>query len=258
MTAQPSTSAESDEARITRLWESNYDPLTTRIVAGLPIQPAWRCLDVGAGGGSMSYWLAERVSQGTVLAIDRDISQLDAGRAANLVVEQADVTVKGPDEPGGFDLILIRAVLSLVPDPDKLIARAVSWLAPGGWLVAEDFYFLPSEDCPTDNSRKVVEVYVGAFASSGANPHVGRRLPTALAQAGLTEVQTNLRPLGPGQGASENALMHARMELQGQSLIDSGQLTAEDVSQFITSLYRPEGRDVTTLLFSAWGQRPHN
>lgn len=258
MTAHPGTPAESDEAIITALWEQNYDGLTRNIIDSLPIQPTWRCLDVGAGGGSMSYWLAERVPQGLVIAIDTDTSMLDSGRASNLVVEQADITVKDPDDPKGLDLIVMRAILSLVPDPEKLIARAVSWLAPGGWLVAEDFYFMPSADCPTGNGRKVVDVYVRAFESSGANPRVGRRLPSALAQAGLTEVHSGIRPLGPGQGETENALMRARMTLQGQPLIDSGQLTGQDIAEFVASLSRPESRDVTTLLFSAWGRRPGN
>ncbi|MFF4412772.1 class I SAM-dependent methyltransferase [Streptosporangium sp. NPDC001559] len=241
---------------ITRLWEKNYDRLTTSIIESLPIEPTWRCLDVGAGGGSMSYWLAERVPQGSVIALDTDVRLLDAGRAPNLTVEQADITTKGPDEPGSLDFILIRAVLSLVPDPDELIARAVSWLAPGGWLLAEDFYFMPGADCPTANGRTVVGAYVQAFDAGGANPWVGRRLPAALARAGLTSVNKHVRPLGPGQGDSENALMRARMELQGQPLIDNGLLTADDIAQFIESLERPESQDVTTLLFSAWGQRP--
>jgi ferredoxin/predicted O-methyltransferase YrrM len=250
--------AESGEAFITRLWESNYDGLTTSIIQSLDIQPTWRCLDVGAGGGSMSYWLAEHVPQGSVIAVDTDTSMLDPGRYPNLAVEQADIAVKGPDEPGSLDLILMRALLSLVSDPEKLIARAVSWLAPGGWLLAEDFYFMPSTDSPTANGRKVVGAYLGAFETSGANPRVGRKLPAVLAQSGLTQVQTNLRPLGPGQGESENALMRARMELQGQSLIDNGLLTREEIAEFIASLYQPESQDVTTLLFSVWGQRPRN
>jgi hypothetical protein len=249
------SAAESDEAYITRLWERNYDWLTTRIIDGLPIEPTWNCLDVGAGGGSMAYWLAGRVPHGSVIAVDTDISLLDPGRAPNLVVEQDDITVKGPDKPESLDLILIRAVLSLVPDPDELIARAVSWLKPGGWLLAEDFYFMPSADCPTANGRTVVDAYLQGFESSGANPRVGRRLPAVLPAAGLTSVETHIRPLGPGQGESENALMRARMELQGHHLVDNGLLTAGEIAEFVEAMDRPEGRDVSTLLFSVWGQR---
>ncbi|WP_242911375.1 class I SAM-dependent methyltransferase [Actinomadura terrae] len=249
--------AESSEVVITRLWERNYDPLTTRIIEGLPLEPTWNCLDVGSGGGSMAYWLADRVPRGSVVAVDTDISRLDAGRAENLIVERADITAEGPDEPGSLDLVLIRAVLSLVPDPDELIARAVGWLRPGGWLLAEDFYFMPAADSPSANGRAVVGAYLEAFERGGADPRVGRRLPSALPRAGLTSVETHVRPLGPGQGETENALMRARLELQGRPLIDGGLLTAEEIGEFVDAMDRPEGRDVTTLLFSVWGRRPH-
>jgi len=244
-----------DQAAINRLWADNYDGRTTGIIEGLPIQPTWRCLDAGAGSGSMSYWLADRVPQGSVIAIDTDVSLLDPGYAPNLIVEQADVSVKEPDGSAGLDLILIRAVLSLVPDPGKLIARAVSWLAPGGWLLAEDFYFMPAADSPTAIGRKVGEIYIRAFESSGAKPQVGRQLASALARVGLTGVRTSIRPLGPGESETQNALMRARMELQGPALVDSGALAKEDIDQFVAALYRPECQDVTTLLFSVWGQR---
>ncbi|MEU6746375.1 class I SAM-dependent methyltransferase [Spirillospora sp. NPDC046719] len=256
MTETETRAADTSEAIIAPLWERNYDWLTTRIIQGLPLEPTWHCLDVGAGGGSMSYWLAERVPQGSVIAVDTDTSLLDHGRAPNLIVEEADITVKGPDKPASLDFILIRAVLSLVPDADELIARAVSWLRPGGWLLAEDFYFMPAADSPTENGRAVVGAYTRAFELGGADPRVGRRLPHLLPTAGLTDVETKVRPLGPGTGETENALMRARMELQGQPLIDNGLLTAAEIGEFVGAMDRPEGRDVTTLLFSVWGRRP--
>jgi SAM-dependent methyltransferase len=203
----------------------------------------------------MAYWLAERVPEGSVLAVDVDTDLLDASRSPRLTVRQADVEQED-FAPGSFDLILARGVLSVLRSPDELLERAVRWLAPGGRLVVEDFYFLPAEDAATPVGRAVVEAYLKAFRLHGADMRFARRLPARLAQLGLSGVDLHLRPLGPGQGEYENELMRRRLELQGQPLVDNGWVSAEQLAEFITGLDRPEFRDVTTLLFSVWGQRP--
>jgi hypothetical protein len=48
-----------------------YDPGTIRHLEALGVGAGWRCLEVGAGGGSVARWLAERVGPiGRVLATD--------------------------------------------------------------------------------------------------------------------------------------------------------------------------------------------
>ncbi|POX63169.1 hypothetical protein C3492_13610 [Streptomyces sp. Ru62] len=254
-TSEEEPTVNQSEAILSKLWERNYDPLTCEIVGRLPLRRDARCLDAGAGSGSMAYWLAERVPEGSVLAVDVDTSLMDASRRPNLMVRQEDLEQQ-EFAPGSFDLILARGVLSVLRAPDELLERAVRWLAPGGWLVAEDFYFLPAEDAATPVGRSVIEAYLRAFRQHGADMRFARRLPARLAQLGLTSVDLHLRPLGPGQGEYENELMRRRLELQGQPLVDNGWVSAEQLSEFIAQLDRPEARDVTTLLFSVWGQRP--
>jgi trans-aconitate methyltransferase len=38
-----------------------------------------------------------------------------------------------------FDLIHARLVLSLIPEPEKVLARLVAALKPGGWIIEEEF-----------------------------------------------------------------------------------------------------------------------
>jgi SAM-dependent methyltransferase len=243
------------ELIISQLWERNYDPYTRQIIENLPIEPTWRCADLGAGAGSMAYWLAERAERGSVLAVDIDTDRLARDRAANLTVRQLDLaTARLPDKQ--FDLILARAVLSNLPDPDEALAHAISRLAPGGWIVIEDFYFLPPEDSATEVNRAVTTAYVSAFKLHGVDARWIRRVPARLAQAGLEGVTTRVRPLGPGQGADENELMRARLQFQGQPLVDAGLVSAELVAEFVENLDRPESQDVATLQFSIWGRRP--
>ncbi|MEU7786446.1 methyltransferase domain-containing protein [Amycolatopsis sp. NPDC049159] len=253
MTQETEQAADTEQV-IGRLWERNYDPGTRGMITGLGIRPDWRCLDLGAGLGSMSRWLAGQVPRGSVLALDRDTTALAGVAADNLTVRQADLA--GADFPdGSFDLVLARAVLSYLPDPEAVLDRVHRWLAPGGYLVAEDFYFMPSDDCATPLGRRVVEGYAKAAAGAGLDWRLARRLPSLLARTGFEAVEQTVRPLGPGQGEEENELMRARMNLQGAPLVENGLVSAEDVAEFVATLDRPEVRDVTTLLFSVRGRR---
>jgi ubiquinone/menaquinone biosynthesis C-methylase UbiE len=249
------TTPDQAEAILSILWERNYDPLTRKLISGLPLGPNARCLDIGAGAGSMSAWLVERTPQGSVLALDVETRQLDGMRSAGLTVRQGDAETE-QFAPGSFDFILARAVLSAVSHPDELLTRAVRWLAPGGWILVQDFYFMPAQDAVTPYGRAVLEAYLHGFQARGADMRFARRVPARLAAEGLTDVDLHVWPLGPGAGEHENELMRRRLELQGQPLVDNGWVSAADLGAFIANLDRPEARDVTTLMFSVWGQRP--
>ena len=60
-----------EDERLTLL-EQIFDPLSRR--RRDMVQPGWRCLEVGAGRGSMAVWLAEQVGpSGHVVATDIDV-----------------------------------------------------------------------------------------------------------------------------------------------------------------------------------------
>ena len=49
------------------LIEALYDGITTRALDALGVKAGWRCMDVGAGRGSIARWLAERVGTGIAM-----------------------------------------------------------------------------------------------------------------------------------------------------------------------------------------------
>src|SRR5262245_11804479 len=58
------------------LLEQIFDPASRR--RRDLVQPGWRCLEVGAGRGSMAAWLADRVGEsGQVVATDVDVTYLE-------------------------------------------------------------------------------------------------------------------------------------------------------------------------------------
>ena len=70
-----------------------YDPGTIRHLQALGVTAGWRCLEVGAGGGSIALWLAERVGpSGYVLATDLDTRFLEPLARPTLEVRRHDIT----------------------------------------------------------------------------------------------------------------------------------------------------------------------
>lgn len=78
---------ESAEDERLDLLEQIYDPVSRRRRSF--VQPGWRCLEVGAGRGSMAVWLAEQVGpKGHVVATDIDTRYLARLDVPNLEVLQ--------------------------------------------------------------------------------------------------------------------------------------------------------------------------
>ncbi len=74
------------------LLEEYHDPLTVSQLDAIGVGEGWRCLDVGAGGGSVTRILAERVGiSGSVLAVDLDTSLLDELASDRVEVRRHDL-----------------------------------------------------------------------------------------------------------------------------------------------------------------------
>src|SRR5438874_771600 len=78
--------AVSEPERLTAL-AAAFDPDTIYRLGRLGIQPDWNCLEIGAGVGTVSAWLATRCPRGRIIATDLDTSLIPAeGHPANLRV----------------------------------------------------------------------------------------------------------------------------------------------------------------------------
>ena len=129
---------DAEQARLA-LIQGYQDPLTIQVLRELPVAAGWRCLDVGAGGGSISRWIAGEVGpSGSVLATDLDISGL-AG-VPNMTVQRHDIRADPlPDK--AFDLVHTRLVLQHLPERAAVLDRLIAATRPGGHLVVGDIDF---------------------------------------------------------------------------------------------------------------------
>ena len=102
-----------------RLLAALLDDGTFRLLERLGVQPGWRCLEVGAGGGSVAAWLCDRTAPGgSVLATDIDTTILRQLERPNLEVRVHDVLADELPERE-FDLVHARLLLAWLADPEE-------------------------------------------------------------------------------------------------------------------------------------------
>jgi SAM-dependent methyltransferase len=151
------------------------------------VAEGWRCLEVGAGNGSVSHWLAGKVGPaGRVVASDIDTRFLDRLSLPNLEVRRIDVTRDPLGE--GYDLVCGRAFLHHIPQRVEVLGRLAEAVRPGGCILVEepDFHPVLASDSPL--MRNFWQGYLAWAADHGIDYFVGRRLAPLLAGLGFRQI----------------------------------------------------------------------
>jgi SAM-dependent methyltransferase len=170
------------------LLEACFDAGTVRRLSGLGVGPGWRCLEVGAGGGSITRWLCGTVGQqGQVTAVDVDTRFLEGLDPTNLDVLRMDVTTDElPDE--AFDLVHARTLLVHLSARERVLDRLVASLRPGGVLLVEEPDHYPIEALGAGLYRDGWMAVFGGTPPSGIKLTWARALPALLHERGLAGV----------------------------------------------------------------------
>src|SRR2546421_5657265 len=127
-----------EESNRLGLGEALWDPGTRARLADTGVADGWRCLEVGAGHGSVAAWLAGRVGpSGLVEAVDLRTDRLEWLTGQGVRVRRHDVFA---DElpHAAFDLVHARLLVQHVPDRPAVVRQLCRALKPGGYLVLED------------------------------------------------------------------------------------------------------------------------
>ena len=237
------------------LLEQVKDPDTIRILKSLPIEESSRCLEIGAGMGSIAYWLAARCSQGKVVAIDIDTRNLDPQRSPNLYIQEVDI-VTHEFAPSSFDLIHARAVLCHLSAREEVLSRAYQWISPGGWLVVEDVYTPPVGTSPYPAMNRYAAAAHQAAQQRGADMQWGNRLPGIMAQLGFAHIAAEASPRLVGSGGLPDRLWRINLQQAGSHMSRSGLLTEAELAECLDLLDNPNFVDIRYIGIAAWGQKP--
>jgi SAM-dependent methyltransferase len=221
------------EGKRLALMSELLDPMHRRHIEALQIvKPGARTLEVGCGNGSISAWLADRVSpDGIAVAFDLDLSLIEA-RAPNLELRQGDI-VAGPVERGSFDLVTARAVLHHIADAEAAIKNLVASMRAGGAILLIEPDFLPVSVAEPPEVRAFWEGWLAWSRERGIDYHIGRNLAPRLAALGLTRI-TGSADIAIYNGGSQWADYWTQTitELR-DDLINSGKLNDTLVDTFL-------------------------
>jgi SAM-dependent methyltransferase len=238
--------------------EALLDAGTIRHLEALGIERDWRCLEVGAGGGSIALWLADRA--GSVVAADLDTTVLSEVSRPNLTIEAHDVMQDDlPD--GAFDLIHMRLLLAWLPDPCQALRRLGCALKPGGILLAEEMDFVsavPDPHTRGDTARAFVRVAAAHNAilaeEHGFDPYYGRRVAGDLA-AELADVECEARATMWRGGERGGAIWRLTLVQLRDEIVERGLATSAEVATVVEATSDPEFSSLSPLVMAAWGRR---
>jgi SAM-dependent methyltransferase len=232
--------------------ESLWDPGSQRLLDGLGIGAGWRCLEVGAGGGSLVDWMAGRGA--TVLAIDIDTRFVEPLASDAVEIRRVDIrTDELPERE--FNLVHARLVLEHLTERRQILDRLVAALRPGGWMVIEDYDWtgLGFED---DDPRfdRVAEAIITFMQQAGFEPRYGRRVVADMAAAGLTDVRGEGRTLIIDSHSPGFDFFRLSFESLRDAVVDSGLLSREDADA-AAARFAEDRRVQTPLMMAGIGRR---
>ena len=255
---------EAEDDRLSLL-EHIFDPLSRREL----VQPGWRCLEVGAGRGSMAVWLAKQVGEsGHVVATDIDLTYLRRLDVPNLEVRQHNILDDSLDALGvsSFDLVCSRLTLFwLVGRQEAAIRRMVGCLKPGGWLIDEEGDW--GTVGPVDPSHTYYGPYQRTWrsgewwASRGYDPTFGRKLSVLFEPCGLENIRHEVTAEVVSGGSPWAHWWQQTLEaIRGWELADHGLMeTREEEYKALMAPWTDQSFwFLTALVHACWGQRPEH
>jgi SAM-dependent methyltransferase len=206
----------------------------------------WRCIDIGAGDGSVARWLAGQVgAEGRVVATDLELDRLAPGDG----VEQRRLDLVDDDlEAGAYDLVHARSVLLHVADPHAALGKMVVGLRRGGVLVVEDADLTTFAACDSNHRHSAafeacMHRFTASMVAAGVHTKLGPKLPALLSRVGLGDVDCAARLLIL-RGGSPGATLWKRNV--ANALGDVALPALDDPTFWFAS----------TLRVQAWGRAP--
>jgi SAM-dependent methyltransferase len=241
--------------------EATFDPSTIQYLTGVAVTAGQVCWELGAGGGSIARWLAEQVGPtGSVLATDIDPRFIPPSQLPQLEVVRHDVTADAIPA-ARYDLIHARLVLSHLPQRHDVLARLVTALRPGGWLLIEDFCAaFERGSAPRDPIAaryQKVHAALGEFLarSNGNQDDYATTLPQLLASSGLADVGGEARVVFGRGGSPAVRVIEAGLRQVGDQMIAAGLVDRSALDEAIGFLSAATSIVALPTMVSAWGRR---
>ncbi len=183
-----------------------FAPYTRQLLTEAGLTTGMHVLDVGSGGGDVSFLASELVgSSGYVLGVDRSQAAVERARARairrnfhNVAFEVGDPAAMHFDRP--FDAIIGRFVLMYQDAPSRTLQQLMRHVRQGGLVAFQE------ADCTVCRSWPAVPVFDEAarwlsegLRSSGARPELGLEMHSLFLDCGLPEPCMRMDALVSGE-----------------------------------------------------------
>lgn len=232
------------------------DPKTFAVLDGIGIGPGMHVLELGAGAGTVSAWMAERVGDdGRVMSTDIDL-RFHADMPANVIVRQHDIE-NDPLPKEHFDIVHARAVLQHVPSREEVIDTLLDTLKPGGWLVLEDGQFLGfGEQGLAEPYRTIHRIISAGGQEDWRDPNYGLQILDRMRARGLTDLDVvgDVWAMRPGEPGGEWWFL--ALERAVPHLIAAGLVTDDDAAQALAQVRAPGFVMLSPASIATMGRKP--
>jgi SAM-dependent methyltransferase len=234
------------------------DDFTATRLEEAGIRDGARCLELGAGNGSIAAWLAQRVgTEGMVLATD--VKPRHVRPHPGVLVLSHDVT--SDELPAGqFELVHARLLLAHLPERREVLKRLADALTPDGVLVIEEWGAWPGRVlwAAQPDAAALYERYQTAllrvFASWGNDSSWAARVPAEMAAVGLVDVETMVHARSWRGGSPGCRLPVAVSRELREELVRAG-LSEADLDRLPDVMRDPELVLLGNLTWSTIGRR---
>ena len=255
---------ETDQERLNDL-ELTWDSTTIRHLEMLGVSTGWKCLDVGAGFGSITGWLSDRVdSQGKVVTTEIR-TELHRETNDNVEIRQHNI-LTDELENDYYDLVHCRTLLQHLGEPEKALSNMAKAVKPGGWLLIEEFdnLTLPS----FDSNDPDADFYYRFLNKAGQiqirlryfDVEFGRKVRRLIDELGFQDVgsegTTKVVRGGESWARFEVTSYQALVERLSDVLTEEEKKLLEDMDKVISLLENPSFYYASYPLISTWGRKP--
>jgi SAM-dependent methyltransferase len=231
------------------------------------LAPGGRAIDLGCGPSGILDLLSSRVGPtGRVVGLDFEPANVAMAREFAAARDLPGVEVIEGDArrtgfpAGSFDLVHARTVLINLPDPEALAAEMARLACPGGWVAVLEPDAISICYPPHPAWDRLCEIFYAAQQLDGADTFIGRRLPELFRQAGLVDIQVEVKADVYPAGNSRRALRPDLVRSMRPKILAAGLATERELDQ-VDRTVRDHLADPYTvmlphLMFLVWARKP--
>ena len=217
-------------------------PYTQTFLQHLGITLGMSCLDLGCGGGDVTFELAKLVGEtGRVVGIELDETVVELTRQDFQQLGLTNVEFKVADaltlnEEDSYDVAYTRFLLTHLDRPQRIIEKMRTAIKPNGSIAIEDIQFsghFCHPDCPAFD--RYLQLYQKVVIDKGGDPEIGAKLPGMLCHAGFKSIDVNI--VQPTFMAGEGKLLaQITMEKISRAVLKGGLASEEEIDKIVAQL----------------------